>query len=139
MRWREAAAGLALTVVLTVALLNVPALRARFALLIRGVEAIAAATRAGTAFVFGYVGGGPTPFAPSAPEYGVILAFQALPIVLAMSVLTTLLFHWGILPRAVRALAWALRRTMGVGGDPGRPAHGAGARRSGDLGRAGDP
>ncbi|HJS30780.1 MAG TPA: nucleoside transporter C-terminal domain-containing protein [Alphaproteobacteria bacterium] len=115
-RWRDAAAGLALTVVLAVALLNVPALRALFAILNRGVEAIAAATRAGTAFAFGYVGGGPTPFAANTPEHGFILAFQALPIVLIMSVLTTLLFYWGILPRVVRALAWALQRTMGVGG-----------------------
>jgi CNT family concentrative nucleoside transporter len=118
-RWRDAVAGLALTILLAMALLNVPALRAVFAILNRAVEAIAAATRAGTAFVFGYVGGGPAPFALNTPEHGFILAFQALPIVLIMSVLTTLLFHWGVLPRIVRALAWALQRTMGVGGAVG--------------------
>ena len=48
-----------------------------------------------------------------------MLAFNALPIVLLMSVLTTLLFYWGILPPIVRGFALALNRTMGVGGAVG--------------------
>jgi len=42
-----------------------------------------------------------------------------LPIVLVMSVLTTLLFHWGILPPVIRGLSYALERTMGIGGAVG--------------------
>jgi CNT family concentrative nucleoside transporter len=34
-------------------------------------------------------------------------------------VLTTLLFHWGVLPPVVRAFSWALQRTLGVGGAVG--------------------
>ncbi len=83
------------------------------------VGTIAAATRAGTAFVFGYVGGGPAPFDPKAPGSDFILAFQALPIVLVMSVLTTLLFYWRVLPPVVRGMAWLLERTLGVGGAVG--------------------
>jgi CNT family concentrative nucleoside transporter len=48
-----------------------------------------------------------------------VLAFQALPIVLVMSVLTTLLFYWRILPPIVRGFSWALERTLGVGGAVG--------------------
>ena len=48
-----------------------------------------------------------------------MLAFQALPIVLVMSVLTTLLFYWRILPPIVRGFSWALERTLGVGGAVG--------------------
>ena len=48
-----------------------------------------------------------------------ILAFQALPIVLVMSVLTTLLFYWRVLPPIVRGMAWLLERTLGVGGAVG--------------------
>src|SRR2546430_10227305 len=33
-----------------------------------------------------------------------------------MSVLTTLLFYWRILPPVVRGMAWLLERTLGVGG-----------------------
>jgi CNT family concentrative nucleoside transporter len=105
--------------VLAVALLKVPPVRAVFAAVNSGVDAIAAATRAGTAFVFGYVGGGPLPFEPKFPGGEFILAFQALPLVLVMSVLTTLLFYWRILPPIVRGFAWLLERTLGVGGAVG--------------------
>jgi CNT family concentrative nucleoside transporter len=36
-----------------------------------------------------------------------------------MSVLTTLLFHWGILPPVIRGLSYVLERTMGIGGAVG--------------------
>ena len=83
------------------------------------VGAISAASRAGTSFVFGYLGGGALPFELKAPGADFILAFQALPIVLVMSVLTTLLFYWRILPPVVRGMAWLLERTLGVGGAVG--------------------
>lgn len=117
--WRRVAAAMLLTVVLAVLLLKVPALRAAFAAANAAVDAIAAATRAGTSFVFGYLGGGPLPFDPKFPGSEFILAFQALPLVLVMSVLTTLLFYWRILPPIVRGFSWALERTLGVGGAVG--------------------
>ncbi|MBM3529871.1 MAG: nucleoside:proton symporter [Alphaproteobacteria bacterium] len=117
--WRHAAAGLALTFVLALLFLKVPPVRAAFAYANNAVDAVAAATRAGTSFVFGYVGGGTLPFDPKFPGGEFVLAFQALPIVLVVSVLTTLLFYWGILPPIVRAFSWALSRTMGVGGAVG--------------------
>jgi len=113
------AVGISFTLVLAVICLKVPPVRAAFAAANAPVEAIAAATRAGTAFVFGYIGGGPLPFDPKTPGSEFSLAFQALPIVLVMSVLTTLLFYWRILPPIVRGFAWALERTMGVGGAVG--------------------
>src|SRR5207244_11011119 len=83
------------------------------------VGAIASASRAGTSFVFGYLGGGPLPFDLKTSGADFILAFQALPIVLVMSVLTTLLFYWRVLPPVVRGMAWLLERTLGVGGAVG--------------------
>jgi CNT family concentrative nucleoside transporter len=117
--WRNAAVGLAVTIALAAILLKVPPVRDAFAALNGVVDAISAATRAGTSFVFGYLGGGTLPFDPKVPGSEFIFAFQALPIVLVMSVLTTLLFYWRILPPVVRGFAWALRRTMGVGGAVG--------------------
>ena len=116
---RQVAAGLALTAVLAVLLLKLPQSRAIFAMLTRGVDAIAAATRARTAFVFGYLGGGPPPFETTHPQHSFVLAFDALPLILVVSVLTTVLFHWRILPAIVRAVAWLLGRTLGVGGAVG--------------------
>jgi CNT family concentrative nucleoside transporter len=117
--WRRAFAAMVLTVVLAVLLLKIPLLRAGFVAANGAVDAIAAATRAGTAFVFGYLGGGPLPFDPKFPGGEFVLAFQALPLVLVMSVLTTLLFYWRILPPIVRGFSWALERTLGVGGAVG--------------------
>jgi concentrative nucleoside transporter, CNT family len=69
--------------------------------------------------VFGYLGGGPLPFELKTPGSEFILAFQALPIALVMSVLTTLLFYWRILPPIIRGFSWLLERTLGVGGAVG--------------------
>jgi CNT family concentrative nucleoside transporter len=117
--WRRAAVGLAITVALAVTFLKIPPVRAAFAAANSVVEAIASATRAGTGFVFGYLGGGPLPFEVKNPGAEFVIAFQALPIVLVMSVLTTLLFYWRILPPIVRGFSWALEKTMGVSGAVG--------------------
>lgn len=116
---RNAGIGLAVTMALAVVSLKVPPVAAMFTAMNAPVEAIAAATRAGTSFVFGYLGGGPLPFDPKAPGSDFVLAFQALPIVLVMSVLTTLLFYWGVLPPLVRGFSWLLERTMRIGGAAG--------------------
>ena len=117
--WRQAAAGLAVTFATALILLKVPGVQAAFAAINRGVDAIAAATRAGTSFVFGYLGGGALPYDLKVPGADFVLALQALPLVLVMSVLTTLLFYWRILPPIVRGFAWLLERTLGVGGAVG--------------------
>jgi concentrative nucleoside transporter, CNT family len=117
--WRRVGVGLTASLVLAILLLKVPQLRGAFAAVNNAVDAIATATRAGTSFLFGYVGGGPLPFELKSPGNEFILAFQVLPVVLVVSVLTTLLFHWRILPPIVRAFAWALERSLGVGGAVG--------------------
>ena len=111
--------GLSLTIVFILLLLKVPPIRTVFALVNDAVDAVALATRAGTAFVFGYLGGGPLPFEPKTPGSEFILAFQALPTALVMSVLTTLLFYWRILPPIIRGFSRLLERTLGVGGAVG--------------------
>jgi concentrative nucleoside transporter, CNT family len=117
--FRQAAIGLAATLVTAVVLIKLPIVAHAFGAINDAVGAISAASRAGTSFVFGYIGGGPLPFDPKTPGADFVLAFQALPIVLVMSVLTTLLFYWRILPPIVRGMAWLLERTLGVGGAVG--------------------
>src|SRR6476659_1982102 len=118
--WRSAAAGLPLTFLTAVVLLKVPGVARAFGAINDAVGAIAAASRAGTSFVFGYLGGGQLPYDLKVPGAEFVLALQALPIVLLMSVLTTLLFHWRILPPVVRGFSWVLERTLKVGGAVGR-------------------
>src|ERR1700709_2780150 len=116
---KQAATGLALTFLTALALITLPFVAHAFSIINDAVGAISAASRAGTSFVFGYLGGGALPFDLKAPGADFILAFQALPVVLVMSVLTTLLFYWRVLPPVVRGMAWLLARTLGVGGRGG--------------------
>src|SRR5215210_3483661 len=116
---RQATIGLAVTLLTAVVLIKVPLVARAFGVINDAVGAISSATRAGTSFVFGYVGGGALPFELKSPGADFVLAFQALPIVLVMSVLTTLLFYWRVLPPIVRGMAWLLERTLGIGGAVG--------------------
>ena len=116
---RRVLIGLAIAIVLAALFLKVPPVTRAFASLNHAIDAIAAASRAGTSFVFGYIGGGALPYELKFPGKEFVLAFNALPIVLLMSVLTTLLFYWGILPPIIKGFAFALNRTMGVGGAVG--------------------
>jgi concentrative nucleoside transporter, CNT family len=117
--WKHAAAALLATFATAVVMLKTPGAARLFGAVNDAVDAIASATRAGTSFVFGYLGGGPLPFDLKAPGAEFVLALQSLPIVLVMSVLTTLLFHWRILPPIVRGFSWLLERTLNVGGAVG--------------------
>lgn len=117
--WKSAAIALLVTLATAVVLLKVPGVQAVFAVIGRGADAVSAATKAGTSVVFGFIGGGTLPFDLKVPGAEFSLAFQALPIVLVMSALTTLLFYWRILPPVVRGFSWLLERTMGVSGAVG--------------------
>src|SRR5882762_6759742 len=116
---RQIVVGLVVTIITALVLIKVPLVARAFGAINEAVSTVAAASRAGTSFVFGYLGGAALPFDLKAPGADFILAFQALPIILVMSVLTTLLFYWRVLPPIVRGMAWLLERTLGVGGAVG--------------------
>lgn len=83
------------------------------------VLALDKATADGTTMVFGYLGGGPLPFVEPYPGAAFVLAFKSLPLILVMSALSALLFHWKIIPGLVRLFSLALNRTLGTGGAEG--------------------
>src|ERR1700709_1175845 len=116
---KHAAIGLALPFLTAPPLIKLHLVPHAFGIINDAVGAISSASRAGPSFVFGYLGGSALPFDLKAPGADFILAFQALPVVLIMSVLTTLLFYWRVLPPVVRGMAWLLARTLGVGGAVG--------------------
>jgi concentrative nucleoside transporter, CNT family len=119
-RWKTVAAALALQVVLAVFLLKLPGTQQVFMVLNSLVQALERSTTAGTAFVFGYLGGAEIPFEMSGNGAGTyLLAFRGLPIILVASALSSLFFYWGILPRIVRGFAWLLQKSIGVGGAEG--------------------
>ena len=114
--WRPIVAGMLLTLGLGVALLKAPFVRKVFMALNDALAALEQATRDGTTFVFGFLGGGPLPYAETYPGASFVLAFRALPLVLVVSALSALLFHWRVLPWLVRGFSLMLEKTMGVGG-----------------------
>ena len=84
--------------------------------------AVEAATIAGASFVFGYVGGGDTPFIVGEDSLLYIFAFRVLPQILVFSVLVAVFWYWRVLPVVIRAFGAVLNRSMGVGGAVGTAA-----------------
>jgi len=117
--WRVVVVGLVLGFALAAAMLKLPPIQQGLDRINDGANQLSAATAVGTAFVFGFLGGAPLPFAETGPGSSFVLAFRALPLVLVVAALSALLFHWRILPAIVRVFAWLLRRTMGIGGAVG--------------------
>ena len=114
--WRTVVSGVGLQIGFALLLIGIPGTDRAMFWLNDAANALQAATLTGTQFVFGYLGGGAPAFAETHPGASFILAFQALPLVLTISALASLLFHWGVLQRVTAGFAWLLRRSMGISG-----------------------
>ncbi len=108
--------GLLLQLVLAILLLKFPILKSFFLWLNKLVEVIQESTLEGTKFVFGYIGGGDVPFEVKSGASTFILATQSLPLVLVMSVISSILFYWRILPLIVKGFSYILKKATGIGG-----------------------
>lgn len=116
---KTALVGVAAQVLIALILLKLPLFTNFFMHVNRAVLGLEEATREGTAFVFGYLGGGDFPFEVTDPSATFILAFQALPLVLVVSALSAVLFYWKVLPKVVGGFSRVLERGMGLGGAEG--------------------
>jgi len=116
---KAAGAGALIQLAVGAAALHIGPLRDLFASLNDLVVALETATGAGTSFVFGYLGGGALPFEETTPGSSFILALRALPLVLVVSALSAVLFYWRVMPVIVKGFAWALEKSMGLGGAAG--------------------
>lgn len=115
-RWRMVAGTLLLQAVIALLLLRVPLMRDALYSLNSVVDALTTATHAGTGFIFGYMGGGPAPFAVTNPGAMINLAFTILPLVMVIGALSAMLWHWHVLPAIVNSMAFVLKRALGLGG-----------------------
>ncbi|MCE2841619.1 MAG: NupC/NupG family nucleoside CNT transporter [Novosphingobium sp.] len=115
--WRWAGGAIAMQILLALIVVRVPAVWSVVDWINQGVAAIDTATRAGSSYMFGYLGGAPIPFVlKPGSEQPLVIAFQILPLIIVFSALTALLWHWGILRAMVKGLSWALRKSLGVPG-----------------------
>ncbi len=114
--WRIVVSGLLLQAAVAIFMFKFPPFRAFFLALNGLVSAMEGATRAGTSFVFGYLGGAPLPFEEASPGAAYVLALRALPMVVVMAALAAVLYYWKVLPWVVRGFSFVLKKTMGLGG-----------------------
>jgi len=114
--WRLALGALVVQVGLILLLFGLPAARGVVAGISAAVDGLGAATAQGTQFVFGYLGGGAQPYTVENPQGLFVFAFQVLPLILVISALSALLWHWGILKWIIRGFGFLFEKTMGMGG-----------------------
>lgn len=115
-------AALALQGIVATLLLRWPAARVFFDVVGQAFLALRTATEAGMRVVFGYLSGGPAPFEVKNPGNAFLLGFQALPLIMVLSAIARLLYHWGMLQWVVRGFAKVLQGTFGIGGPLGTAA-----------------
>jgi CNT family concentrative nucleoside transporter len=73
------------------------------------VNALLEYTEAGSQFLFGPLGAKSGPF-------GVVFAFQVLPIVIFIASLFSILYYFGVMQVVIKAMAWLMQRIMGASG-----------------------
>ncbi len=86
-----------------------------------GVQKLKEASDEGTAFVFGYLADGApnAPFEISNEANTFIFAFGGLTLIILMSAISALLWHWRVIPILVNALAVIFKKPLDVGGPVG--------------------
>ncbi len=114
--WRLAIGALVVQVGLILLLFGLPAARSVVVGISATVDGLGAATAQGTQFVFGYLGGGSQPYMVENPQGLFVFAFQVLPLILVISALSALLWHWGILKLIIRGFGFLFEKAMGMGG-----------------------
>jgi CNT family concentrative nucleoside transporter len=114
--WRLALGAVALQVVLVLMLFGLPGAQAVISGVNDAVDGLAAATAQGTQFVFGYMGGGAQPYAVTNQGALFVFAFQVLPLILVISALSALLWHWKILKWITQGFGLLFQKSMGLGG-----------------------
>lgn len=114
--WRLALGAVAVQSTLVLALFAIPGSDRLLSAISGAVAGLAAATNRGTQFVFGYLAGGDQPYAVINDGALFTFAFQVLPLILVISALSGLLWHWKILKWITLGFGFLFQRTMGLGG-----------------------
>ncbi len=113
-----AAGALALQAGLVALMFAFPQMQPALTAVAGSFNGLAAATDEGTKFVFSFLGGGDQPYMVASPggDAPFIFAFRVLPLILVISALSALLWHWGLLKVVIRGFGLVFQKTMGIGG-----------------------
>ena len=106
--WKTVFIGLLTQIIIAFGVINISWIKKIFEYISGFFVNILEYTQAGTQMLLGK-------FA-NIDQYGFIFVFQALPIIIFFSALTSLLYYFGVIQKVVRALAWSLRKLLGISG-----------------------
>jgi CNT family concentrative nucleoside transporter len=114
--WRTVLWGLGLQIVLAVLILKTPWGVELFSLAGKVIQKLIQFSTEGTRFVFGPLADSAATGKVFGPQNGVVFAILITGTVVLVAALSSLFYHWGILQRVVRAIAWVMQRAMGTSG-----------------------
>ncbi|MDR1289469.1 MAG: hypothetical protein LBJ77_03745 [Holosporales bacterium] len=112
--WGVIGLGIALQVCVVFAMMNSSIVVSFFECIAQGIMKVRDATIEGTKFVFGYVGGGDSPFPLNEGGSTFILAFQALPTVILFGILAAVLTYLNILPVLAKVVGYVFRKVFKI-------------------------
>lgn len=107
--WRLVAWGVALQFAMGLLILQTPVKGVLFSAMDKAVGVLTNSATEGAAFVFGSLARAPE-------QYGTHFAFRVLPVIIFVSAISSILFHYRVIPAAVSAIAWIMRRTLKTSG-----------------------
>ena len=114
--WRIVLGAVGLQFAFALLLFGVPIVRNALASANTLVDALEAATAAGTGLIFGPVLGVQENWEAFVGGPGPIFIFQILPLIIVVAALSAILWHWGVLRWVTKGFALVFERLMGVSG-----------------------
>jgi CNT family concentrative nucleoside transporter len=116
--WLMTLGGLAVQAGLVLLLFAIPNSQAVLAGVTGAVDGLAKASETGAQFIFSFLSGGEQPYETKTPDGQgpFIFGFRVLPLILVISALSALLWHWGVLKVVIRAFGFIFQKSMGLGG-----------------------
>ena len=114
--WRTVIWGIGLQFVLALLILRTPWGGKVFEFAGKVVQKLIQFSTDGTKFVFGPLADGEVLGKSFGAEHGLVFAILVTGTVVIVSALSALFYHWGVLQRVVRAVAWVMRQALGTSG-----------------------
>ncbi len=114
--WRLALGAVGVQALLVLALFAIPGSQVVLAGITGAVDGLTVAASKGAQFVFGYLAGGQQPYVVGNEGALFTFAFNVLPMILVISALSALLWHWKILKWITLGFGFLFQKTMGLGG-----------------------
>tara|TARA_B100001029_G_C15062159_1_gene459490 strand:+ start:3073 stop:4392 length:1320 start_codon:yes stop_codon:yes gene_type:complete len=106
--WKLVGIGILTQITIAICIIKISLIKKFFGIISSLFVKILDFTNAGTTMLLGEFS--------SIDKYGFIFVFQALPIIIFFSALTSILFYFGIIQKIVKFLAWALKKLLGISG-----------------------